>query len=233
MGYVKTEAAPRFDKRATALREAMADIVRLAVLRLPPFSSLGVASCITPFDRVLRRRSEMLQQIAREAFVSYMEFIVSDHVRVDQRALQTWDEIDAEFQSEFAANYVPLDLPLMQISVKESKQIIREVCEGLDGFTYEKAKSGVITFSRSAPGVGRVVLEFDLGSQGAGSFDVYVGTREPDYSVELAKLLCLPSRTWRYARPEECRRAVLEACLLIRTLMPVLDQKLQQLNVLS
>lgn len=229
----ESEMTLRYGEKGRALRMKMAGIARLAVLRAPPFSSLAGESCLSPYEAIIRKRAEHEQKSYVDAFVGFMEFIVSDHVVRDEKALEAWNVINAEFQEQFAASYTPVDLQPTHISMGDSKKLIREEMRRRNAsLLYERGTGGMLRFVRPAVGVEHLLVMFDMGSHGAGRFTPYVGTVGPNYFVELGSLLCLKKRSWMYSDAAECARAVNEVCDLLDLLIPVLDDTLGRSDAL-
>jgi hypothetical protein len=211
------------------LRKKMAEIARPAVLRLPPFDSLQLESCLEPYRKYLDEKTTEQQALLVNAFIRFMEFIIGGDVCRDKHAMEVWSEIDDEYQRNFTSSYVPPPPRRMpEIKNSDAKKIIFEQFKHMwPEFTRVKSNaSSVIRLVKPNVHVEGISIEFDFGTFGPGHFTVYIGTVKPEFGAELSAIMCMRKRQWDFHNAEQCVVAVENVIGLAKLLMPIFEDKI-------
>jgi hypothetical protein len=224
-------AAQGRDENMVALRRRMAEIARPAVLRLPPFDTLKLESCLEPYKRFLDQRTPEKRARLVEAFISFMEFIIAGEVCRNKEEMALWDEISQEFQRYHIANYVPPStLRPPEISTADARKLIvaefsRSLPEFVKGKSQDRAALRLVKRNVHVDGI---FVEFDFGTFGPGHFTPSVGTISPHFRAELSAVMCIQQRRWNFETAAECSCAAQEVIGYVQLVMPLLEEKVSQ-----
>lgn len=223
----------RWGKEGIILRRKMAEIARPAALRLPPFDSLPLESCLNPYKTYLDRKTNEEQAVLMDAFIKFMEFIIGGEVCRDKHAMETWAEIDDEYQRNFAINYVPPPIRVPEIKNSEARKIVVErFKQGWPEFAQTKSDDrNTLRLIRPNIHVEAVKLDFDFGTFGPGHFTPYIGTVEPRFGVELTSILCVRKRRWDFDNAEQCAQGADAVIGLAKLLMPMFEEKISTIPI--
>lgn len=222
-----SEKSEIIGKEDVLLRRRISEIVRPAVLRLPPFDSIRLESCLLKYFKYLDRVSIEKRWELVDAFIRRLEVSAGGNVWSDSSAEDMWKEIDEECRIDDIRNYAPLTLRASEVKHRDLKIVIDGAFERyLPEFSPYKVGANMIGFGKLNGHVGRVAVVFDAGSRLAGHFDVLIGTENPSYLIELSSLCCLKKFVWRYSTAAECASEVEEVIQLLRTILPMFEQKI-------
>lgn len=222
----------RYGNKGVVLRHKIAELARPAVLRFPPFDSLQLESCLEPYRRYLNQKTHERQNLLIDAFIKQMEFLIGGEVCRDKEAIDIWSEIGSEYQRDYARSYVPPP-PLQRPEIKNSeikKLIVEQFKQEWPEFERNKSiDSNVLCMSKPNAYVDKVIIEFDLGTFGAGHFSsVKIGTVLPKFTVELSTILCIKKSRWNFHNAERCIEVIAEIIRLTKLLMPMFEDKISE-----
>jgi hypothetical protein len=151
------------------LRKKMAEVARPAVLRLPPFDSLRLESCLERYRKYLDQKTSKQQALLVDAFIKKMEFIIGGDVCRDKHAMEVWSEIGDDYQRNFASSYVPPPARRTpEIKNSDARKIIVEQFKhAWPEFTRMKSNaSSVLRMVKPSAHVEGITMEFDFGTFG-------------------------------------------------------------------
>lgn len=210
--------------RGVMLRRGMASLVASSVERKPPFDKVTLRSSLEPYKAFLIAHPDQEEPVTT-AFIKLMELKVAGDLVRDQSWINRWLEFKKTYEAECGARpYVPPKFKASNLKKKDVARVVHEMMKKV-GYDVDKSpNSTLIRVSKKTSCAKKFVVDFELGTYGNTRFSVFLGTTDPEYSVQLEDFLCIDKRSWFFSTVEECESAVQDACELLTYGLPIFEE---------
>jgi uncharacterized protein YcgL (UPF0745 family) len=211
-------------ERGVVLREGMASLAASSVERRPPFDKVALPSGLEPYKAYLLSHPDEIGWVTT-AFIKLMELKIAGDLVRDQSWINRWLEFKKAYEAEYGApTYIPRKFKASVLKKKDVTRVVREMMKRF-GYDADKSPSStVIRVSKNTSCAEKFVVDFELGTYGNTRFSVFIGTTDPEFSVQLEDFLCTDKRSLFFSTIDECQSAAQDVSELLNYSLPIFEE---------